>query len=189
MASPQGHARLLPSASRQRRGVARARAASATSCFHLGAPILPSSPPWTPLCLSPLLSALAPSSNPLSRAQTSVAIAAACCHRAHRARLASPPWQKDPPSTSPPSPLSHATGCAPQWLPRPLLQPSGPEITGDPALDSLPPRALRGHRCTRRELLSLLPLATSLELPSNPVGHHGRELGSAGHVAAVATGA
>ena len=55
LASPQGHARLLPSASRQRRGVARACGDSATSCFAVSRS--PSTQPrtWRRLeALSPL---------------------------------------------------------------------------------------------------------------------------------------
>ena len=64
-----------------------------------------------------------------------------------------------------------------------------PEIVADDLPPPKLPLARFDARCTRRELLSLLPLATSLELPSNTVGRHGRELGSASHVTAMATGA
>ena len=73
--------------------------------------------------------------------------------------------------------------------PRCFPPPRPPEIRLAVPLAPTLPRPRRLHRPTPRELLFLLPLVTLLELPPNPVGHHSRELGSAGHVAVMATDA
>ena len=74
---------------------------------------------------------------------------------------------------------------SPEAPPR-RFPPRPPEISLAIPLASTPPRPRRLHRPTPREPLFLLPLVTLLKLPPNPVGHHSRELGSAGHGAAVA---
>ena len=119
----------------------------------------------------------------------STAVAADKLHRSHRRPFVAPSCQEAPPSSTTSSRPSPERSLAPETLHRARPQPRPPEIVVDVLPPPKLPRARFDARCTHRELLSLLPLATSLELPSNPVGDHGRELGSAGHVTAEATGA
>ena len=137
--------------------MARAREASATSCFLLDARRR-----HAPPCLSSSLSRvliLSPEHSPpplFSSPERS---------RRHRRE---PPWlpatprltdapgsSAGPPSTSS---TSHEAPDVPQHRPRCLLQPRDRRPSSSNSSAPVPPRARRGHRCTRCELLCCFPL-------------------------------
>ena len=124
LAGPAGPAHLLPlvlfllcQEDEQRRGVARAREASATSCFPLATSCFLSSP-WTPSATPRTLPGLSLSPRAplllwLSRAQPpNTPVAADEHHRGHRPPRASPMSSEEPPSPSASSTPTHSTAGA-----------------------------------------------------------------------------
>ena len=114
----------------------------------------------------------------------------------HRRRCPLSPWPPSSPRLSEQSTgsasisrVSPSARTMPDALPCPLprhLRRLCPEIAGGRTTSSSPPRARRGHRSNRRELLSIFPLTPLLVSPSSSDSYRGQIPPPLGLVAGVA---
>ena len=136
---------------------------NSTSCFHLLLPLcslprppgdathLPGATSTSPSVPIPLCSLSLPRPNGARRRRPALARP-----QPSRSLSDTPPSSAVPPSSSP---SAHMAGRAPTRRPRPVLNHRPPRIS---IVDSSPselPRTRRGHHCTPRELLIILPLS------------------------------